>query len=98
MDRATRDSAMRIVFLAKVPRKKPILTLEKAASNSRPYLVKELVWRPMKATAAPVVAVIRQPKRSVNILTIGEQKKIMPMARAATHAGEKRSRETLELL
>lgn len=52
----------------------------------------------MKATAAPVVAVIRQPKRSVNILTMGEQKKIMPMARAATHAVEKRSTETLALL
>jgi hypothetical protein len=56
--------------------------------------VKELVWRPMKATAAPVVAVIRQPKRSVNILTMGEQKKIMPIARAPTHAAEKRSTET----
>lgn len=51
----------------------------------------------MKATAAPVVAVIRQPKRSVNILTMGEQKKIMPMARAPTHAAEKRSTETLEV-
>lgn len=98
MDRTTGDSAKGTVFLAEVPRKKPILTLEKVASNSRPYLVKELVWRPMKATAAPVVAVIRQPKRSVNILTMGEQKKIMPMARAATHAVEKRSTETLALL
>lgn len=59
--------------------------------------MKELVWRPMKATAAPVVAVIRQPKRSVNILTMGEQKKIMPMARAPTQAAEKRSTETLEV-
>jgi hypothetical protein len=57
--------------------------------------VKELVWRPMKATAAPAVAVIRQPKRSVNILTIGEQKKIMPIARAPTHAAEKRSTKAL---
>lgn len=45
----------------------------------------------MKATAAPAVAVIRQPKRSVNILTMGEQKKIMPIERAPTHAAEKRS-------
>lgn len=43
----------------------------------------------MKATAAPAVAVIRQPKRSVNILTMGEQKKIMPIERAPTHAAEK---------
>lgn len=98
MARATGDSAVRIVFLAKAPPpKKPILTLGKVGSHPRPYLVKELVWRPMNATAAPVVAVIRQPKRSVNILTMGEQKKIMPMARAATHAAEKRSTETLEV-
>lgn len=42
----------------------------------------------MKAMAAPAVAVIRQPKRSVNILTMGEQKKIMPIERAPTHAAE----------
>lgn len=39
--------------------------------------------------AAPAVAVILQPKRSVNILTMGEQKKIMPIDRAPTHAAEK---------
>lgn len=41
---------------------------------------------PTKASAAPPTAVFRQPKRSVNMLTTGEQKKIMPMARAPTQA------------
>ena len=48
----------------------------------------------MKATAAPAVAVILQPKRSVNTLTMGEQKKIIPIDRAPTHAAEKRSTKT----
>ncbi len=43
---------------------------------------------PIKASAAPPTAVFLQPKWSVNILTTGEQKKIMPMARAPTQAGE----------
>lgn len=40
----------------------------------------------MKASVAPPTAVFRQPKRSVNMLTTGEQKKIMPMAKAPTQA------------
>lgn len=43
----------------------------------------------MKATVAPLTAVFLQPNRSVNMLTTGEQKKIMPMARAPTQAGDK---------
>lgn len=46
----------------------------------------------MKASRAPPTAVFLQPKRSVNMLTTGEQKKIMPMARAPTQAGEERER------
>lgn len=40
----------------------------------------------MKATVAPEAAVALQPIRSVKILTMGEQKNIIPMARAPTHA------------
>lgn len=53
------------------------------------HLVKELERSPMKAMAAPEAAVVLQPIRSVKMLTIGEQKKIMPMAKEPTHAGEK---------
>lgn len=42
----------------------------------------------MKATVAPPTAVFLQPKWSVNMLTTGEQRKIMPIARAPTQAGE----------
>lgn len=55
----------------------------------QPYLVKELERSPMKAMAAPVAAVVLQPSRSVKMLTMGEQKKIIPMAREPTHAGER---------
>lgn len=40
----------------------------------------------MKAMAAPEAAVVLQPIRSVKMLTMGEQKKIMPMAKEPTHA------------
>lgn len=40
----------------------------------------------MNAKAAPLTAVFLQPKRSVNMLTTGEQKKIIPIARAPTQA------------
>lgn len=54
--------------------------------------------RPTKASSAPPTAVFLQPKWSVNMLTTGEQKKIMPMARAPTQAREEKSRsETLFL-
>lgn len=46
----------------------------------------------MNASAAPLTAVFLQPKRSVNMLTTGEQKKIMPMARAPTQAVKEEER------
>lgn len=58
-------------------------------ASLQPYLVKELESSPMKAMAAPVAAVVLQPIRSVKMLTMGEQKKIMPMAKEPTHAVEK---------
>lgn len=54
--------------------------------------MKELERSPMKAMAAPKAAVVLQPIRSVKMLTIGEQKKIMPMAKEPTHAGEREER------
>lgn len=57
-----------------------------------PYSTKELASRPTRATAAPPTAVILQPKISVKMLTIGEQKKIMPMAREPTHAAGDRKK------
>lgn len=50
------------------------------------YLTKELANKPTRATAAPPTAVTRQPRRSVKMLTMGEQKKIMPMEREPTQA------------
>lgn len=55
----------------------------------QPYLVKELQRSPMKAMVAPMAAVVLQPILSVKMLTMGEQKKIIPMAREPTHAGER---------
>ena len=52
------------------------------------YFAKDVLSSPIKASVAPPTAVFLQPKRSVNMLTTGEQKKIMPMARAPTQAGE----------
>ena len=43
----------------------------------------------MKAKVAPLTAVFLQPKWSVNMLTTGEQKKIIPMASAPTQAAER---------
>ncbi|TNN81895.1 hypothetical protein EYF80_007803 [Liparis tanakae] len=43
-----------------------------------------------KAKDEPQPNSMPYPKWSVNMLTTGEQKKIMPMARAPTHAGEER--------
>jgi hypothetical protein len=42
----------------------------------------------MNPTAAPTTAVLRQPNMSVKTLTMGQQKKIMPMDSEPTHAGE----------
>ncbi|TNN85436.1 hypothetical protein EYF80_004458 [Liparis tanakae] len=42
-------------------------------------------------TAAPATAVILQPKMSVKTLTMGEQKKIIPMEREPTHAARDES-------
>lgn len=61
-------------------------------SPAEPYLVKELERSPMKAMVAPMAAVVLQPMRSVKMLTMGEQKKIIPMAREPTHAGEREER------
>ena len=52
------------------------------------YFAKDVLSSPINANVAPPTAVFRQPKRSVNMLTTGEQKKIMPMARAPTQAEE----------
>lgn len=51
-----------------------------------PYLTKELDMSPMNPIAAPTTAVFRQPNMSVKMLTIGQQKKIIPMERELTHA------------
>jgi len=50
----------------------------------------------MKATVAPPTAVFRQPKWSVNMLTTGEQRKIIPIARAPTQAGEEEQEQEEE--
>lgn len=52
------------------------------------YFANDVLSSPIKDSAAPLTAVFLQPKWSVNMLTTGEQKKIMPMARAPTQAGE----------
>lgn len=58
------------------------------------YFAKDVLSSPMNARAAPLTAVFLQPKRSVNMLTTGEQKKIIPIARAPTQAaGGERRRE-----
>lgn len=51
-----------------------------------PYVTKELASRPTRPTAAPPTAVTLQPRTSVKTLTMGEQKKIIPMLREPTHA------------
>ena len=51
----------------------------------------------MKASSAPQTAVFLQPKRSVNMLTTGEQKKIMPIARAPTQAVEEEEKGDKEI-
>lgn len=53
-----------------------------------PYLTKELDRSPVNPTAAPTTAVFRQPYMSVKMLTIGLQKKIIPMDREFTHAAK----------
>lgn len=60
--------------------------LTKSVSN--PYLVKELEKSPMKAMAAPEAAVVLHPIRSVKMLTMGEQKKLIPMPSDPTPAVE----------
>lgn len=63
-------------------------------SNFLPYVTKELASRPTRPTAAPPTAVILQPRMSVKTLTMGEQKKIIPMEREPTHAaGDAERRE-----
>lgn len=54
--------------------------------TAQPYLTKELARRPTRPTALPATAVTLQPKMSVKTLTMGEQKKIMPMEREPTQA------------
>lgn len=54
------------------------------------YFANEVPSSPAKASSAPPTAVFLQPKWSVNMLTTGEQKKIMPMARAPTQAREEK--------
>jgi len=49
----------------------------------------------MKAMVAPEAAVVLQPIRSVKMLTMGEQKKIMPMAKEPTHARERERRKAM---
>lgn len=57
------------------------------------YLTKELASRPTRPMAAPPTAVTLQPRMSVKTLTMGEQKKIIPMEREPTHAaGDRRKR------
>lgn len=51
-----------------------------------PYVTKELARRPTRPTAAPPTAVVLQPRMSVQMLTMGEQKKIIPMESEPTHA------------
>lgn len=51
-----------------------------------PYVTKELARRPIRPTVAPPTAVTLQPRMSVKMLTMGEQKKIIPMEREPTHA------------
>lgn len=50
------------------------------------HVTKELAKRPTRPTAAPPTAVILQPRMSVKTLTMGEQKKIIPMESEPTHA------------
>lgn len=58
----------------------------KNMKKPNPYLTKELDMSPMNPTAAPITAVFRQPMMSVKTLTIGQQRKIIPMDRELTHA------------
>ena len=53
-------------------------------------VTKELASNPTRPTAAPPTAVTLQPSRSVKTLTMGEQKKIIPMEREPTHAAGQR--------
>ena len=57
------------------------------------HSAKAVLSSPMNATIAPPTAVFLQPKRSVKMLTTGEQRKIIPMARAPTQAREEERRE-----
>lgn len=52
------------------------------------YVTKELAKSPTRPMAAPPTAVILQPRMSVKTLTMGEQKKIIPMESEPTHAEE----------
>lgn len=54
--------------------------------KASPYLTNELDKSPANPTAAPMTAVFRQPNMSVKTLTIGQQKKIIPMEIEPTHA------------
>lgn len=55
-------------------------------------MTKELARRPTRPTAAPPTAVILQPRMSVKMLTMGEQKKIIPMESEPTHAARQKQR------
>lgn len=70
------------------------MILERQYEEPSPYLTKELAMSPMNPTAAPTIAVFRQPNMSVQTLAIGQQKNIIPMERELTNAvkeGEKRN-------
>ena len=57
------------------------------------YVTKELASSPTRPTAAPPTAVILQPSRSVKMLTMGEQKKIIPIDREPTKAAKVKHKE-----
>lgn len=56
-------------------------------TKSLPY--KRLDKSPTNLTGKPTTAVFRQPNMSVKTLTIGQQKKIIPMERELTHAAKR---------
>lgn len=74
------------------------MCIQKSQWNVYSYLTNELDKSPTSATAAPTTATFRQPNRLVNTLTMGEQKKIIPMDREPTQAVEKIKNRTVNLI
>lgn len=64
--------------------------VDEEGSYTSTDVTKELASSPTRPTAAPPTAVTLQPSRSVKTLTMGEQKKIIPMDREPTHAAGQR--------